>query len=646
MRLCLLGKYPPIQGGVSTETFWIARGLAARGHEIHVVTNAPEVEPMYRIELNASDDDWYEYIAPDESGQVRVHAPAAFDPRALSYIPLANPFVSKLAGLATEVIDAHDCDVVLAYYFEPYAVAGWLAAQWTGKPLIVKHAGSDLDRLMRSPELATTYKRVLRSADVVVTQRGLMARFAGIGVPRNKLATSPSFHVPTEVFTPNRVSMIGDGDDAPRIGIYGKIGASKGTFDLVAALERLAADGLEFTLLAMIGAAQAELLAPRLRQAGIAERTRILPFAPHWQVPDFIRACTAVCFLERDFPISIHGPMVPREVLACGTCLVLSEEIAAKQVFSDLFQPGRNVVIVEDPKDHNGLAQALRPLIVTPEFAAEVGRCGYELSRDIEPESTFAAQWERIAEHATKVDVSIPMDAPTAAELLAPALRSVVAQEWPELDEELVGLPDAHDPFAGGLRWCDRVGARVAELPPGDRRAKLEEAVRYQHLRLTVACDRDRLPGPAFPVVDSLQQRALTDAGGLDLFPVRAIDIRIEEFDFDVSVMFSDELDGDDALAALPLSPLRMLFQPTPHLVPRELRINDATSELLARCDGSISTAQLVREMARWFGVSDDSAMEAVLGALERLYEADAIVFAHDPPTRDGYLALAGDMSL
>ena len=40
MRICIIGKFPPIQGGVSTRTYWTAHQLAARGHEVHVVTNA------------------------------------------------------------------------------------------------------------------------------------------------------------------------------------------------------------------------------------------------------------------------------------------------------------------------------------------------------------------------------------------------------------------------------------------------------------------------------------------------------------------------------------------------------------------------------------------------------------------------------
>src|SRR6266508_3253452 len=55
VRICFVGKYPPIQGGVSAQTYWAARGRAGRGHEVFVVTNAAEVEDAYRIHLDGCD---------------------------------------------------------------------------------------------------------------------------------------------------------------------------------------------------------------------------------------------------------------------------------------------------------------------------------------------------------------------------------------------------------------------------------------------------------------------------------------------------------------------------------------------------------------------------------------------------------------
>ena len=54
MRICIIGKFPPIQGGVSMRTYWTAHGLAARGHEVHVITNAKEALPPFRMHMPVS----------------------------------------------------------------------------------------------------------------------------------------------------------------------------------------------------------------------------------------------------------------------------------------------------------------------------------------------------------------------------------------------------------------------------------------------------------------------------------------------------------------------------------------------------------------------------------------------------------------
>ena len=97
MRICIIGKYPPIQGGVSMRTYLAAHALAQRGHEVHVVTNAKEAGPPFRMHMRAQD--WRRCEPSFGSGSVTVHWSDPVD-RSQRYIPMASPFVSKLATLA------------------------------------------------------------------------------------------------------------------------------------------------------------------------------------------------------------------------------------------------------------------------------------------------------------------------------------------------------------------------------------------------------------------------------------------------------------------------------------------------------------------------------------------------------------------
>ena len=165
MRICMIGKFPPIQGGVSMRTYCTAHALAARGHEVHVVTNAKEATPPFRMHMR--DEDWLCCETRLKQGSVTVHWSEPVD-RSQNYIPMASPYVTKLATLAARVHAEHPLDVVFSHYMEPYGVAGYLAAAMTGAPHVVRMAGSDAGRLWHHTQFEALYDHVLRSAEAVV----------------------------------------------------------------------------------------------------------------------------------------------------------------------------------------------------------------------------------------------------------------------------------------------------------------------------------------------------------------------------------------------------------------------------------------------------------------------------------------------
>src|SRR6476620_3932826 len=96
-------------------TYWSAHCLAARGHEVHVITNAKEADAPFRMHMRAQD--WQRCEANYHSGSVAVHWTDPFD-RSQSYIPSASPFVSKLAGMAARLHSERPFDVIYSFYLE------------------------------------------------------------------------------------------------------------------------------------------------------------------------------------------------------------------------------------------------------------------------------------------------------------------------------------------------------------------------------------------------------------------------------------------------------------------------------------------------------------------------------------------------
>lgn len=648
MRICFVGKYPPIEGGVSAQTYWAVRGLAERGHHVFVVTNASEVEEAFRIHLEREDDPFLAPAFPG-GGAVRVFSPEPYGPR-MSHIPRSDAFVSKLAGMALRVVEGFDCEVVIGSYFEPYGLAASLAAQWSGARLLLEHAGSDLDRLMRLPDLATVYKHMLRSASGVITGSSLAARFLGMGVPAEALFLSAPYGVPA-MFTPRaqplpagdieRLALVRPGIRAfdpavPAIGMYGKPGQLKGTYDLIASLGMLRESGLDFNLLLLSGTSQRGQLTEAVARSGLDDRTWLLPFLPHWRVASFIRACTAVCFLERDFPVAIHGPAVAREVLACGTCLVLSGEIHRKQRNRDQLIDGESVVLVPDPKDRDTLAKQLRSVIEQPETAAGIGARGRLTIAGFPGFDDFADAWEAIVTgrqagivaggqaglgHGTgPVAERIDGILPWARPLLGDSLDELVT----EFARARGGLAADTDPVLAD-RFCAFAASRIPHVAG--------QVARYQRARLWAmrdgAGEATRRSAP--PVVNALGDR---DPGSADLgalYPYWSVPFRIERFDHDVTpaLCHTGGSEGLDA-SALARRDVVVCFARLPNLAPAELRLSDASVRLLERCAGAAQADALIADLIADMAPADSpgAIKQQAFAALAGLCRAGLIGFS------------------
>ena len=268
MKICIVGKYPPIQGGVSGRAYRYAHALAERGHQVHVVTNAKEVRPPYRMIMR--DEDWGRCEADYGSGYVRVHWTDSAN-RAMWHIPMGSAFVSKLASLGATVGAEIDFDVVFSYYMEPYGIAGHLIADMLKVPHVIKTAGSDAGRLWSQPQLQPLYDHVFRSADYLVAGGKVAERMMSIGIDRGRIWPDPDFTVQDKVFTPDGPALdvaelcataaddpifanlqLGNfRDDIPYFGVFGKLGDKKGTYSLLRALAHLVQSGRDVGLLVM-----------------------------------------------------------------------------------------------------------------------------------------------------------------------------------------------------------------------------------------------------------------------------------------------------------------------------------------------------------------------------------------------------------
>lgn len=683
MKLAFLGKAPPIQGGVSRNNFWAAYALAKEGHQVHLVTNAREVEYPFRIFENPVGSSVDELCAPLAG---RLIIDYSTDHRAMYYIPWAKPYVTKLAGIATNVIEQYGCDLILGYYLEPYAVASYLASQWTGVPFGFRHAGSDVGRLIQVGDLRTAYKKIIQSADYVFATPQTYRRFLQIGVDPEKIYAHPPISLPSEFFhlsaTPLDVNQISSAvrsewpreyyggtyhrladkefdPDLPTIGVYGKIDDQKGTFDLVQALGQLRAEGRRFNFLAVAQGSveRVQKLVHLVEQLKLQEVTWLLPFMPHWLIGRFIRTCTAVCFLERNFPVSIHNPLIPQEVLACGTCLVMSTEIVAKQQFQKTIRPGANV-LVADPLDLDELVATLRSIVDEPARAREIGLAGYHDIASTFPDfgdfsqrlvAIFAEIHQdtadrRVASSVAEMQASFRLYVDDAFRPLfsfdkdvAPNDRQMNEQEGQALmrmDREGVEffarsleikrrrkLQSAY-PFIFQVvnKSMDRYLSRFERFSPARPNEAYVELLQSfgVFIEQCLAADKD-FPSYAREVVRferiSLSMRYLTTLQDflrpvntrergfitveLDSHPQLRTGIRVETFEYNIDHILCD-LQRKRKPSNVQEGDYCFVFQVIADSpAPKIIKISSATRKLLSLCDGIHSTAHLISEMER-----------------------------------------------
>jgi glycosyltransferase involved in cell wall biosynthesis len=621
--------------------YWAARGLAARGHTVFVVTNANEVEDTFRIRLTDADlEPGGEYAKefPKAGGSVHVVSTEPPDRSRLYYIPLGNPTVTRLATIATDVIRREGCEVVFTYYLEPYGVAAHLASSWTGVPYVLKHAGSDLNRLMALDELKTAYVEVMLAASRVLSRGPSRRQLLSHGIPESRISSEVAFGIPTAYFNPEappldlRPFRAAGAAAGPILGVYGKLGEYKGSFDLLHAFARLLDSGIDAELVAVAHGWQEQRFVELVRELGLERSVTLLQFLPPWRIPGFIRACTAICFLEREFPIAAHTPTIPSEVIACGACLIVSEEVARKQALArSQLRNRRNAIIVSDPRDTSELADCLRFALADPSRASAIGTRGFEELSLGPSHELYVAQLESLlatvagegarAPHS-RPDVEEPRartDPLQMIERLYPYTRALLDQEHERSVRERLGGTalgrDMRDRSELALAVGDALLATLAESGARGSGSPAVDVCRYER-----ACYRWSQPQPA-QRPEAFRPVALDEAVD-ELQPVLAGEYEIQEFGCDVEAIMS-ALDENEEPPRVE-RPTKVLFRSGS----LPLRIGDATEGLLHELGGGSPTvADLVEAVTQSYGSDEARLRELCLSALEGLYWEGIVEF-------------------
>ncbi len=335
----LTSLFPPSVGGIQTQTLALARGLAALGERVHVVTR-PAPGRAAREELGG--------VTVHRAGIARGPGPAA----TVAYVAAAARVVASL-GDEVAVVHAHQL-------LSP-ASAALVARALRGIPFVVTaHASGsigEIAHLARQGPLGAMRLAALRrlAAAFVAVSAPIREELVGAGIPRGRIHRIPN-GVDTRRFAPadraERARLRGLlGLPAGPIAVYaGRLAREKGADVLLEAWAAVARDAGATLCLLGDGAeraaleAQARKLAPpgSVRFAGAQA-----------DVAPWLRAADAFVLPSRTEGLSL----ALLEAMACGLAVVATDVGATAET------GGPDGAVVVPPERPERLAAALAAVL-------------------------------------------------------------------------------------------------------------------------------------------------------------------------------------------------------------------------------------------------------------------------------------------
>ena len=365
-------SYPRFPGD-SVGTFMepIAKGVAARGHEVHIV--APWHPKLARGTSDAGVFFHFFKYAPVESLNVFGYAAGLHaDVRLKSSAWMAAPFALAAGWFkALRVAQKKRATVMHGHWVVPGGVIA--AAARPALPLVVSLHGSDVFVAERSAPARTAAGRVFsRAGAVTACSSDLASRAIALGAAPDRLEVVP-YGVDAARFrpTPDARAAVrataGIGAATPILFAAGRLVRKKGFEYLIDALSGL--DRRVELVLAGAGDLDAELRA-RAAAAGVADRVRFLGDVTQDTVASwFAAADVAVVPSVRDASGNVDGlPNTVLEALASGTPVVATPAGGIASAIDD----GRTGLLVAE-RDPAALATAIAALLGDPARRKAIG---------------------------------------------------------------------------------------------------------------------------------------------------------------------------------------------------------------------------------------------------------------------------------
>jgi len=151
MRILLIGKYPPMQGGISSKTYWLFRALEEKGFDFRKVTVESTDYSIKGYDYNKSK------TTVVKSKEIPWH------------IPESELLGDRIFHEVLKTAGSFKPDLIETNYLWPFCMPATLVARTLEKPLLIRHAGSDIQKFLHDTEFRDIMKAYFDKATVVAT---------------------------------------------------------------------------------------------------------------------------------------------------------------------------------------------------------------------------------------------------------------------------------------------------------------------------------------------------------------------------------------------------------------------------------------------------------------------------------------------
>jgi len=335
--IAILSKYPPLEGGIAAKTYWIARGLAARGHEVHIITDGLDAGREYRIQGNDE--------PPEVLPNLWIHRPKEEIPW---HIPEGDENFLTLLDLTIRIIQEHKVRILDTGYLVPYGIIGHITKRITGIVHVLRHGGSDIEKFLKDKVLEAVLYETINCADVVVTDE----RHKDLLEPMNRnLALQPPYVVDAEAFVPREGPEL-----KQRLAVIGKVDYHwqyKGLHHIAEIMRRLVG---QFEC-GVIGQGKGMSDFQCSLGSEIVSAFGWYPFVPPWEMPQLLNKLDAIFIFESALPHPVVSNLALEAM--CSGVGIITDRTDFAETYQGLVTISDDQVLVVRPTEPSLTVKAI-----------------------------------------------------------------------------------------------------------------------------------------------------------------------------------------------------------------------------------------------------------------------------------------------